>query len=100
MILLKKIQASQRAIYLHLLIELPINKGQQIGNLQVIINGEEKQAMQLQSADKISRQYIFEDLKTGMDIKLRNMIILLISFYFLIFIFIIVRNLFLREKPE
>ena len=84
----------------NLLIDLPIKKSQQIGNLQVVINGEQKQLMQLQSGDKISRQYIFEDLKTGMDIKQRNMIILLISFYFLIFIFIIVRNLFLREKPE
>jgi serine-type D-Ala-D-Ala carboxypeptidase (penicillin-binding protein 5/6) len=84
----------------HLSIDLPLNKDQQIGNLQVIINGEEKQVMQLQSGAKISQQYIFEDLKTGMDNKLRYMIILLISFYFLIFIFIIVRNLFLREKPE
>jgi serine-type D-Ala-D-Ala carboxypeptidase (penicillin-binding protein 5/6) len=84
----------------HLLIDLPIQKSRQIGKLQVNINGEQKQAMQLQSGDKISRQYIFEDLKTGMEIKQRNMIILLISFYFLIFIFIIVRNLFLREKSE
>jgi D-alanyl-D-alanine carboxypeptidase (penicillin-binding protein 5/6) len=84
----------------HLLIDLPLKKGQQIGNMQVIINAEEKMAMQLQSADEINKQYIFQDLNAGMDIKLRNMIILLISFYFLIFIFIIVRNLFLREKPE
>ncbi len=81
-------------------IDLPINKGQHIGNLQVVINGQEKQAVQLQSGAQISRQYIFLDLRTGMDIKLRNMIILLISFYFLIFILIIVRNLFLRERPE
>jgi D-alanyl-D-alanine carboxypeptidase len=84
----------------HLLIDLPLKKGQQIGNMQVIINAEEKMAMQLQSADEINKQYIFQDLNAGMDTKLRNMIILLISFYFLIFIFIIVRNLFLREKPE
>ncbi len=79
-------------------IDLPINKGQQIGNLKVIINNEEEQTMQLQSQSKINQQYIFQDLKSGMDNKLRNLIILLISFYFLIFIFIIVRNLFLREK--
>jgi D-alanyl-D-alanine carboxypeptidase (penicillin-binding protein 5/6) len=84
----------------HLSIDLPISKGQQIGSLQVIINGKEKQSMQLNSGAEISRQYIFQDLKSGMDSKQRNMIILLISFYFLIFIFIIVRNLFLREKPE
>ena len=100
MIFLKKIHGQDKSNIPHLLIELPINKGQQTGNLKVIINGQEKQAMQLQSADEISRQYIFEDLKAGIDSKLRNVIILLISFYFLVFIFIIVRNLFLREKPE
>ena len=84
----------------YLLINLPIQKGQQIGNLKVSINGQEKQSMQLRSGNKISRQYIFEDLKAGMEPKLRSIIILLISFYFLIFIFIIVRNLFLREKQE
>jgi serine-type D-Ala-D-Ala carboxypeptidase (penicillin-binding protein 5/6) len=84
----------------NLLIDLPIQKGLQIGNLKVIINGKETQAMQLQSGDKISRQYVFWDLKTGLEPRLRSIIILLISFYFLIFIFIIVRNLFLREKQE
>jgi D-alanyl-D-alanine carboxypeptidase (penicillin-binding protein 5/6) len=84
----------------HLLIDLPLKKSQQIGNMQVIINDEEKMAMQLRSADEINKQYIFQDLKSGMDSKLRNMIVLFISFYFLIFIFIIVRNLFIREKPE
>jgi serine-type D-Ala-D-Ala carboxypeptidase (penicillin-binding protein 5/6) len=85
----------------NLSIDLPINKGQHIGNLRVIINGQEKQAIQLQSGAQISQQYLFQDLRAGMDIKLRNMIILLISFYFLIFILIIVRNLFLRrDKPE
>jgi D-alanyl-D-alanine carboxypeptidase (penicillin-binding protein 5/6) len=84
----------------NLLIDLPFKKGQQMGNLQVVLNGEEKISMKLQSGDEISQQYIFEDLNSGMDSKIRTMIILLISFYFLIFLFIIVRNLFLREKPE
>ena len=82
----------------NLLVELPVKAGQQVGKLQVIINGEEKQVMKLQVRDEIKQQYIFQDLKVQIDYKLRNMIIFLISFYFLIFILIIVRNLFLREK--
>ena len=70
----------------HLLIDLPIQKGRQIGNLKVNINGQEKQSMQLQSGDKISRQYIFEDLKTGMEHQTKEYhyftyFILLFNFY-------------------
>ncbi len=82
----------------NLTIDLPVKSGQQIGNLKVGINGEEKQVMILRSGEEIGQQYMFRDLKVLLDYKLRNMVIFLISFYFLIFILIIVRNLFLREK--
>jgi len=78
-------------------IDLPIYKNQVLGTLDIYINDEKEKEINLISKDSIEKPYIHQELTTIKELQSRKILIFLISFYFFIFIFIIVRNLFTKK---
>ena len=79
-------------------LDLPIFKNQVLGELYVYINGEKQTEVKLISKDSVEKPYIFQKLENQKEIQSRKILIFLLVFYFFIFTFIIVRNLFIGKR--
>lgn len=77
---------------------LPIEKNQKLGNVDVYINDEMAAEIPLINRESVSSPEIEQYLSASSEDPNRNMLFLLIGFYFLVFIFIMVKNLFFRKK--
>jgi D-alanyl-D-alanine carboxypeptidase (penicillin-binding protein 5/6) len=79
-------------------VPLPVLKGQKLGTVDIILNGEDYKTVDLVSGSGYSDIVIEEDLKKTEEVFDRWWIfIFLIGFYFFVIIFIIIRNL-IRPK--
>ena len=78
-------------------ITLPINKNKILGSMDVFINDEKLTEINLISRENIGSCYIYQELSDAEEIQSRIVLIFLLVFYFLIFIFIIVRNLLTKK---
>lgn len=78
-------------------ITLPINKNKILGSMDVFINDEKLTEINLISSENIGSCYIYQELSDAWEIQSRIVLIFLLVFYFLIFIFIIVRNLLTKK---
>ena len=81
-------------------LDLPLKTGQKLGTMDISINKTSEEEMELVSRDDISEPLIYQNLKIEQDNTFRNLLIFLITFYFLVFIFIIIKNLFLGKKGD
>ena len=73
--------------------DLPLSENQELGKMEVLINGRQEASMNFISKENIDKPLVIVELSNKTDSKVRNTLIFLIAFYFLIFILIIVRNL-------
>jgi D-alanyl-D-alanine carboxypeptidase len=86
-------------IYIPLLpVEIPLDRDYIAGKLSVAINNEQPLEINLVTREKIDDVFVKASIMKKNDGRFRNVLIFLISFYFLIFILIIIRNLILRVK--
>lgn len=74
-------------------IALPIVKNQKMGILDIYINEEKIEEINIISKDSIPKPFIYQELTSLKEIQSRKILIILLSIYFFIFIFIIVKNL-------
>ncbi|MBM3705289.1 MAG: D-alanyl-D-alanine carboxypeptidase [Actinobacteria bacterium] len=81
-------------------LELPLAENYEIGDLEVFIDGKEEVLMKLISKDNIDKPDIIIELSEKTDSRIRNALFFLITFYFLIFILIIVRNLTQKKSAD
>ena len=65
--------------------------------MDVFINDEKLTEINLISRENIGSCYIYQELSDAEEIQSRIVLIFLLVFYFLIFIFIIVRNLLTKK---
>src|SRR4030042_6057364 len=75
---------------------LPVAKGQEIGKISVYINNENVKDIKIISKNSIDKPIITQSIVVEKNKNPKKVIIFLLSFYFLIFIFIIIKNLFIR----
>ena len=78
-------------------INLPIERNEILGVIDVFINDEKLTEINLISRENIGSCYIYQELSDAEEIQSRIVLIFLLVFYFLIFIFIIVRNLLTKK---
>jgi D-alanyl-D-alanine carboxypeptidase (penicillin-binding protein 5/6) len=78
-------------------ITLPVEKNKALGSMDVFINDEKLTEINLISRENIGSCYIYQELSDAGEIQSRIVLIFLLVFYFLIFIFIIVRNLLTKK---
>ncbi|MCL5073399.1 MAG: D-alanyl-D-alanine carboxypeptidase [Actinobacteria bacterium] len=77
-------------------IALPITKGQEIGKISVNINNKNAEDIKLISKNSIDKPVIIQNIVTEKNQNPKKVLIFLLPFYFLVFIFIIIKNLFIR----
>ena len=75
---------------------LPVAKGQEIGKISVYINNENVKGIKIISKNSIDKPIITQSIVVEKNQNPKKVLIFLLSFYFLIFIFIIIKNLFIR----
>ena len=75
---------------------LPVTKGQEIGKISVYINNENVKDIKIISKNSIDQPIIIQSIVVEKNQNPKKVLIFLLSFYFLIFIFIIIKNLFIR----
>jgi serine-type D-Ala-D-Ala carboxypeptidase (penicillin-binding protein 5/6) len=75
---------------------LPVAKGQEIGKISVYINNENVRDIKLISKNSIDKPIITQSIVVEKNQNPKKVLIFLLPFYFLIFIFIIIKNLFIR----
>jgi len=75
---------------------LPVTKGQEIGKISVYINNENVKDIKIISKNSIDQPIITQSIVVEKNQNPKKVLIFLLSFYFLIFIFIIIKNLFIR----
>jgi D-alanyl-D-alanine carboxypeptidase (penicillin-binding protein 5/6) len=75
---------------------LPVAKGQEIGKISVYINNENIKVIKLISKNSIDKPLITQSIVIEKNQNPKKVLIFLLPFYFLIFIFIIIKNLFIR----
>jgi D-alanyl-D-alanine carboxypeptidase (penicillin-binding protein 5/6) len=75
---------------------LPVVKGQEIGKISVYINNENVKTVKLISKNSIDKPIITQSIVVEKNQNPKKVSIFLLPFYFLIFIFIIIKNLFIR----
>ena len=78
-------------------ITLPVEKNKALGSMDVFINDEKITEINLISREDIGSEFIYQELSDAGEIQSRIVLIFLLVFYFLIFIFIIVRNLLTKK---
>ncbi|MFZ3106661.1 MAG: D-alanyl-D-alanine carboxypeptidase family protein, partial [Candidatus Hydromicrobium sp.] len=78
-------------------ITLPVENNKALGSMDVFINDEKLTEINLISRENIGSCYIYQELSDAGEIQSRIVLIFLLVFYFLIFIFIIVRNLLTKK---
>ncbi len=81
-------------------VEFPLISNKKLGFLSININGRDEEEIDILSGDSVSGPYIQQNLDLTKNNNFRNLLIFLISFYFLVFIFIIIKNLLLRRNRE
>ena len=75
---------------------LPVAKGQEIGKISVYINNENVKDIKIISKNSIDKPIITQSIVVEKNQNPKKVLIFLLPFYFLIFIFIIIKNLFIR----
>jgi len=75
---------------------LPVAKGQEIGKISVYINNENVKDIKIISKNSIDQPIITQSIVVEKNQNPKKVLIFLLSFYFLIFIFIIIKNLLIR----
>ena len=75
---------------------LPVAKGQEIGKISVYINNENVKDIKIISKNSIDQPIITQSIVVEKNQNPKKVLIFLLSFYFLIFSFIIIKNLFIR----
>jgi D-alanyl-D-alanine carboxypeptidase (penicillin-binding protein 5/6) len=75
---------------------LPVAKGQEIGKISVYINNENVKDIKLISKNSVDKPIITQNIADEKNQNPKKVLIFLLPFYFLIFIFIIIKNLFIR----
>jgi len=78
-------------------ITLPVEKNKDLGSIDVFINDKKITKINLISREDIGSEFIYQELSDAGEIQSRIVLIFLLVFYFLIFIFIIVRNLLTKK---
>jgi len=79
-------------------IVLPVSKNQNLGNLEVYINGQFVEEIPLVSTEAVEGPDIEQHLVSTRPDTNKKVMFFAIGFYFLVFIFIIVKNLFFKTK--
>jgi len=75
---------------------LPVTKGQEIGKISVFINDVNIKDIKLISKTSIDKPIVTQKIAVGKNQDQKKVLIFMLPFYFLIFIFIIIKNLFLK----
>ena len=78
-------------------ITLPVEKNKDLGSIDVFINDKKITKINLISREDIGSEFIYQELSDAGEKQSRIVLIFLLVFYFLIFIFIIVRNLLTKK---
>ena len=81
-------------------VELPLKTGQELGNMSVLAGGTPQIEMKLVSRDETSNPFIYQEINIEKNNNFKNLLIFLIAFYFLVFIFIIIKNLILKKRGD
>lgn len=78
----------------------PVEKGTSTGQAEIYINSNIVYTSGLIINQSIDKTYVSVNLSDELNINTRNILIALISFYFLIFIFIIIKNFIARRRES
>ena len=79
-------------------INLPIERNEILGSMDIFINNKKLKEINMIATENIGSCYIYQELSNAEEIQSRVVLIFLLVFYFLIFIFIIVRNLLTKKN--
>lgn len=79
-------------------INLPIERNEILGSMDIFINNKKLKEINIIATENIGSCYIYQELSDAEEIQSRVVLIFLLVFYFLIFIFIIVRNLLTKKN--
>lgn len=79
-------------------IKIPLERNSVLGELMVSINDNPVASIDLVNRDSIEKPVISQELTTAEERQSKLILIFLIAFYFLIFIFIIFKNLFMGKN--
>jgi D-alanyl-D-alanine carboxypeptidase (penicillin-binding protein 5/6) len=77
--------------------DLPVLENQIFGTLDININGNSEKELKLITKDTIEEPFIYQELSTENERQSRKYLFFIITFYFFVFTFIIIRNLFSRK---
>jgi len=79
-------------------VRLPVLKNQVLGTLDIYINEDKQADMRLISKDAIEKPYVYQKIDNSKELQSRKILFFLLVFYFFVFTFIIVKNLFVNRN--
>jgi len=78
-------------------INLPVEKEDILGTIDIFINGQKIKELDMISRESIEDAYVYQELSSDRELRMRFIIVIILVFYFLAIVFIIIRNLFIKK---
>jgi len=78
-------------------INLPVEKEDILGTIDIFINGQKIKELDMISRESIEDAYVYQELSSDRELRMRFIIVIILVFYFLVIVFIIIRNLFIKK---
>jgi D-alanyl-D-alanine carboxypeptidase (penicillin-binding protein 5/6) len=78
-------------------INLPVEKEDILGTIDIFINGQKIKELNMISRESIEDAYVYQELSSDRELRMRFIIVIILVFYFLAIVFIIIRNLFIKK---
>lgn len=78
-------------------INLPVEKEDILGTIDIFINGQKIKELNMISRESVEDAYVYQELSSDRELRMRFIIVIILVFYFLAIVFIIIRNLFIKK---
>jgi D-alanyl-D-alanine carboxypeptidase (penicillin-binding protein 5/6) len=78
-------------------INLPVEKEDILGTIDIFINGQKIKELNMISRESVEDAYVYQQLSSDRELRMRFIIVIILVFYFLAIVFIIIRNLFIKK---
>lgn len=81
-------------------ISLPVEKEEVLGSIEVFMNGKKIKEINMVSRESIEDAYIYQELSYDSELRIKFIVVAILVFYFLVILFIIIRNLFIKKMSQ
>jgi D-alanyl-D-alanine carboxypeptidase (penicillin-binding protein 5/6) len=81
-------------------IDLPVEKEEVLGSIDVFVNEQKVKEINMVSRESVEDSYICQELSYDSELRINFIVVVTLVFYFLVILFIIIRNLFIKKMDH